>query len=298
MLKKLFILNMTKEASDSDIPRLTVEDWTLLQARLMWCYEGEVSAEYRRRRTERSHLSAWGVLAGTATARRGRKVWRAGAGEWLLAGPEGFEQEFSAEARIVSVNFRLEWPSGDALVGGPLVISADGAAELEKEAGRLVRFVGRTFPKARTELWQQAAGLEEFFGLQQVFSGWVVAYLRAVLAAGVVPVRMRGLEPRVREVLRRLDKRKLSEPFREKEVAEEAGLSAGHLDRLFGRDLGVTPRAYLQKRRLRAALEALADRTVPVKQVAFELGFGSASHFCHWVKKATGKSPRAHRMAA
>lgn len=121
------------------------------------------------------------------------------------------------------------------------------------------------------------------------------AYLRAVLAAGVTPVSMRGTEPRVLDALRRLDRRAWSEPLREKELAAEVGLSAGHLDRLFGRDLGMTPRAYLQKRRLEAALAALADRTVPVKKVANDLGFGSASHFSHWLTKATGRSPRAHR---
>lgn len=295
LFKKLIIFGMNDDAC---IPRLTVQDWTLLQARLVWAYEGEVAAKNLRQRSARRHLAAWFIEEGEATVRMGGKRWTATEGRWLLAGPEHFDQEFSAGARIVSVNFLLEWPSGDSLVGEPLVLDGAEHPALLRAARALVKFVRKKFPRAHTELWRESAGLEEFFGLQDVFSTWVLAYLRAVLAAGVTPVRMRGTEPRVLDVLRRLDRQPWSAPFVEKELAGAVGLSAGHLDRLFMRDVGMTPRAYLQKRRREAALAALADPTVPVKQIAHELGFGSASHFSHWMRKNVGRSPRASRQDA
>lgn len=284
--------------TEAERPKLSVEDWGLLQARLLWCYEGEVETRFRRHAASlRRHLSAWWLLAGEVSVRRGRKRWRAVAGDWLLAGPEPFEQEFSSEARILSVNFLLEWPSGESLVRQPLVVKAAKHPELGEAGRALVRFQEEHFPAAHVDLRRARAGVEEFFALQQVFAGWVRAYLGAVLAEGVAPVRIRGEEPRVRDALRRLERQPWGAPLRDKELAAAVGLSAGHLERLFGRDVGLTPRAYRQKRRLDTALAALADRTVPVKQVAVELGFGSVSHFSHWLKKATGKSPRAHRDA-
>ena len=286
---------MKTEAAPTE---LTVEDWSLMQARLAWCYEGAVRPEHRRLRSERRHLCAWHVLAGSAEVRRGRWSWRAGAGEWLLAGPEPFDQEFSAGARIVSVNFRVEWPSGESLVDRPLVFAGTGHPALLAAARGLARSIARRFPGAHVDLWRQGCGLEGFFELQRVFSRWVSAYLKAVEAEGVAPVRLRGVDPRVAAALRRLDRHAWSEPLREAGLAEELGVSAAHLERLFARGTGATMRGYLRRRRVEAATEALADATRPVKQVAYELGFVSAAHFSNWLKKATGRSPREHRAAS
>lgn len=268
-----------------------------MQARLAWCYEGAVRPEHRRLRSERRHLCAWHVLEGSAEVRRGRWTWRAGAGQWLLAGPEAFEQEFSEGARIVSVNFRLEWPSGESLVGQPLVFAGDGRPALLEAARALARLIARRFPGAHVDLWRQSCELEDFFELQRVFSRWVSEYLKAAGAEGAAPVRLRGVDPRVATALRWLDGHAWAEPLREEVLAAELGVSAGHLERLFSRETGLTPRGYLHRRRVEAAVAALADATRPAKQVAYELGFVSAAHFSNWLKKATGRSPRGHRRA-
>lgn len=275
----------------------TVEDWTLLQARPAWCYEGAVRPEHRSLRSGSRHLCAWHVAAGEVEVRQGRRSWRAEAGQWLLAGPEPFQQAFSAGARILSVNFRLEWPSGESLVAQPMVFPAARYPKLLVAGRALARFVARRFPEAHVDLWRQGCGFEDFFELQRVFSRWASAYLRVVGAEGAGPMRLRGIDPRVAGVLRRLDRQGWAEPLDEAALAKEAGVSVGHLERLFSRATGLTPRGYLHKRRVEAATAALADATRPVKRTAYELGFVSAAHFSNWVKKATGRSPRAHRRA-
>lgn len=274
---------------------LTFEDWSFLHARLLWCYEGEVDAPNRRRFSQRNQLSAWWIQTGSVTVKRGGQTWVARAGEWIFCGPHPLHQEFSPEARILSVNFKLEWPSGDSLVDQILVVPAENHPALRKAARALLRFISRRFPRVGTALPPQPMELTDFFETQQLFSAWAQAYLKTLLSAGVVPARMGGLDSRVLAALRQLDRHDWRTPFREKNLAAATGLSAGHLDRLFVQQLGLTPRAYLQKRRLESATATLADSAVPAKKIAYDLGFSSASHFTHWLRRATGKSPREVR---
>lgn len=274
---------------------LTFEDWSNLHARLLWCYEGEVDAPNRRLFSQRNQLSAWWLQAGSVVVKRGAQTWAARAGEWIFCGPYPLHQDFSADARILSVNFRLEWPSGDSLVDQILVVPAERHSELGKAARALLRFISRRFPKIGTGLPPQPVELTGFFEMQSLFAEWARAYLETLLASGVVPSRMGGLDPRVLAALRQLDRHDWRSPFREKKLAAAVALSAGHLDRLFVQQLGLTPRAYLQKRRLESAVASLADTTTPAKKIAYDLGFSSASHFTHWLKRAAGKSPREIR---
>ncbi|MET0262241.1 MAG: AraC family transcriptional regulator [Rariglobus sp.] len=276
---------------------LTFEDWSFLHARLLWCYEGEVDVPNRRIFSQRNQLSAWWIQAGSVTVKRGGHTWVAHPGEWIFCGPHPMHQDFSPDARILSINFKLEWPSGDSLVDQIVVTSAEAHPALGKAARALLRFISRRFPLIGTALPPQPVELTEFFETQQLFAAWAQAYLKTLLAAGVVPARMGGLDSRVLAALRQLDRHDWRTPFREKNLAATTGLSAGHLDRLFVQQLGVTPRAYLQKRRLESATATLADSTVPAKKIAYDLGFSSASHFTHWLRRATGKSPREVRNA-
>jgi AraC family transcriptional regulator len=103
------------------------------------------------------------------------------------------------------------------------------------------------------------------------------------------------MDPRVLSLLHVLDRHSWDTPFREKDLARKTGLSTGHLDRLFVRDLGATPRAYRQKRRLENARALLADQSIPVKKIACDLGFSSPAHFSHRFRNVHGKSPRQIR---
>ena len=82
---------------------LTFEDWSFLHARLLWCYEGEVDAPNRRHFSRRNQLSAWWIQSGSVTIKRGRDTWSARAGEWIFCGPHSMHQDFSPDARILSI---------------------------------------------------------------------------------------------------------------------------------------------------------------------------------------------------
>ncbi|MEK9902108.1 MAG: AraC family transcriptional regulator, partial [Rhodospirillaceae bacterium] len=71
----------------------------------------------------------------------------------------------------------------------------------------------------------------------------------------------------------------LSENYRDQpgleRIAEEAGLSAFHLQRLFTRYVGVSPKKYVQYLTLEHAKQALRDSR-SVLDVSFEMGLSGA----------------------
>lgn len=275
---------------------MNVEDFSLLQPRLVWCYEGEVFATDRFKVASERHLHAWWILKGHVILRRGAKTWKAGPGEWFMGGPQPRHQQFSKEARILSINFKLEWPSGDSLMEDAVVVAGSSFPELARTARPLVRFVSNHFPGVRIHLWKKPTDLISFFELQHLFSRWILAYLKTMQASGILPSRMSGMDSRVLSALRLLIRHPWPAPFREKALAKEVGLSSGHLDRLFVQQLGCTPREYLQKQRLESSRALLSDSGTAIKKIAYDLGFSSPGHFSCWFRNASGKTPLQFRL--
>ena len=74
------------------------------------------------------------------------------------------------------------------------------------------------------------------------------------------------------------------------EFAKALGLSYRQLERYSKSDLGCSPKTWLDKQRIAAAITMLQYQS-SVKAVAIDLGFRSESHFCFFFRKYTGRSP-------
>lgn len=81
------------------------------------------------------------------------------------------------------------------------------------------------------------------------------------------------------------------------ELAGVVGLSKYHLARVFARDTGLPPHAYLQRIRLWRALPLLR-RGVPAGEVAYTLGFADQAHFARSFKASYGMTPRRYARSA
>jgi len=81
-------------------------------------------------------------------------------------------------------------------------------------------------------------------------------------------------------------------------VARHAGLSEFHFLRVFHRVLGVTPKQYVIRSRLRRAARLLAEDARPITDVALDVGFGDLSNFVRTFHRAAGLSPRRFRQAS
>jgi AraC-like DNA-binding protein len=74
-------------------------------------------------------------------------------------------------------------------------------------------------------------------------------------------------------------------------LAKACSVSAAHLVRVFRRETGIPPMAYLWQRRVATGVDLLANTGLPVGAIADRCGFKTVYHFSRRVKQATGMSP-------
>jgi AraC family transcriptional regulator len=87
----------------------------------------------------------------------------------------------------------------------------------------------------------------------------------------------------------------LSEEFSLVRLADQAGMSEFHFNRLFKRATGMPPSHFQIKLRLEAARRLLRETTKSVITVANEVGYSNPSHFAQLFRKETGLSPTDYR---
>lgn len=98
---------------------------------------------------------------------------------------------------------------------------------------------------------------------------------------------------RVARVVERMQ-RDFAEPLEVRALAAEAGLSVAQLERLFVQLYRLTPRQWLARQRLEAALAAL-EGDASVAEVAHACGYADHSAFTRQFRRLTGLSPREWR---
>jgi AraC family transcriptional regulator len=80
-------------------------------------------------------------------------------------------------------------------------------------------------------------------------------------------------------------------------LAQQAGFSPYHFARLFRQTTGESPHEFVMRLRIEQAQRLLAQRDVPLAQVALACGFANQSHFTQAFKRQLGLTPRAYRQA-
>ncbi len=93
-----------------------------------------------------------------------------------------------------------------------------------------------------------------------------------------------------------LMRRTVSKPLPLPAIAGEAGVHLRHLERLFHRHLGVSPRGYYQRLRLAQARDLVQGTMMGLSQVAEAVGFDSLSHFSKCYMDAHGIRPSEDRQ--
>ena len=97
------------------------------------------------------------------------------------------------------------------------------------------------------------------------------------------------MDSRLTQALQRI-REKVRQPFSVKELAAELGMSEGHLQRLFRREIGVSPYAIFQRLRAEDARRMLLDR-YSLREVAETAGYCNEGHLIRSFKSHFGTTP-------
>ena len=116
----------------------------------------------------------------------------------------------------------------------------------------------------------------------------------ARLADDVVSDLRRSGEPLLAEVFSVIDRR-LSEPLSLSDVADEVGMTAGHLTTLVRRRTGRTVGEWINERRMSRARDLLGETDLAVAEVAMRVGMSDPGYFSRQFRRTHGVSPREWR---
>ncbi|MFA6961344.1 MAG: helix-turn-helix transcriptional regulator [Opitutaceae bacterium] len=284
-------------ASPAPVPSMRFIDWASLHYHLLWAYEGPVPRIALEGDYTDSATSCWLIRRGSVVLRIGRQVVTARPGDWAFVASPTRHQTFTADAEILSLHFDLTWPGGESVINRTknLIVLGSHVPQMEKAAMQVVRVMRRHFPHAGAFLATERCDRALYLKIQSLLPGLLNAYLDTQETLDNPPTLRGGQDERVLRGVAELDRVPLDRRIGQPEIATRLGLSRSHMDALFTAHLGVTPRRYLELRRLETARRMLSRTGKSVKAIALELGFKHESHFCLWFKRQHGTRPSALR---
>ena len=110
---------------------------------------------------------------------------------------------------------------------------------------------------------------------------------KKVIKGGLTGYRLRNVKDYIND--------NLEQDITLTELAEVAGLSQYHFSRAFRKSTGLTPRKYLNERRIEKAKYLLSTSDLPIVEVSLATGFKTQSHFTSLFRKMTRFTPRTWR---
>jgi AraC family transcriptional regulator, transcriptional activator of pobA len=160
-------------------------------------------------------------------------------------------------------------------------------------------------PAERQPVWASViASIEaELAGRQEGYRQAALAQLTlllidiARLAGDVVGDLKRSGEPLLAEVFTVIDRR-LGEPLSLRDVADELGMTPGHLTTVVRRRTGRTVQEWIIERRMAEARSLLSDTDMPVGEIARRVGMSDPGYFSRLFRRTHGTSPRQWRGSA
>ncbi len=81
-------------------------------------------------------------------------------------------------------------------------------------------------------------------------------------------------------------------------IASTLGISRVTLFRAVTRGMNCTPKEYLDKYRLREAVDLLINTAMSVNDIALNCGYSGANYFCKVFRRQMGTSPEVFRRSS
>ncbi|MDX1683146.1 MAG: helix-turn-helix domain-containing protein, partial [Phycisphaeraceae bacterium] len=115
-----------------------------------------------------------------------------------------------------------------------------------------------------------------------------------ILHGNISPNPPPDIDPRIAVALERFYDH-LADPPTVGQLADGVDLGAAQFRKLFRRDVGRSPKAFMLHHRLHRAARRLRTTTDAVKRIAAETGFGTDDYFHHVFKERFGLTPTEYR---
>lgn len=87
----------------------------------------------------------------------------------------------------------------------------------------------------------------------------------------------------------------LGKPIRVSELSELLHRTEAHFSRMFKRTFGVSPHAYVLRRRIEVASRLMIESSTPLCEIALKCGFNDQAHLSKRFRQHTGLPPAAWR---
>ena len=107
-------------------------------------------------------------------------------------------------------------------------------------------------------------------------------------------LRARTMNTQVYDVIMDINEHFLETDYDVRQVIERTGYTVNHFRKLFRDETGVTPTDFVTIRRVDRAIELfqLYKDHIPIKDIAFQVGYQDPYYFSRQFKQRTGKSPQ------
>lgn len=282
--------------ADLVLPSYTLADLAEARLELRYAYRGPVPQGGQGGRYTPPWYSCWMVDRGWAEVHfdDGRHV-RAYEGQWLLCPPYAVrQQDFSANAQIISVAFHPRLPLG-ALADLQLPVVLSDAAHCQPLTAAALQLLADLHGHAGADPQRRTSSelnMHTWFAIQRSLSHFCLLWMDRAFPLQNQPSTA---DPRLTQAQTILAHEAHMGPVPYDRLTASTGLGRVQLDRLFKQHVGHSPKAERDQRCLERVLRRLANPTLALKTIAHELQFTDTSHLCRWFRQHTGRSPEQHR---
>lgn len=273
-------------------------DISRCEIKLIWANAREIEPVHADSPTRVSSEDVvWLIESGGVCLQHGLGQTTARPGEWLLLPVHARHQQFTPGSRLLSIRFQLNLPGGTPVFarGHAHCVPADSVPEFTR-AARLLQQTLLPWQQMQTlALGRARIPLLENLRIEALFYAWLGEYVRLMQRLGEPGNLSQPLDPRLAAALEALRSHPMRERFSEAALAAPLQLSSRQLNRLLQAHAGQTLKGLYEARRLELARHMLRETRLPLKEIAFELGFSSPAHFSNWFRGRLQTTPTAFR---
>ena len=281
-------------------PKIPGEVWRSMTQEWLWVYRGPPSRADEWSGEILVPTGVFFVEKGLAIIHAEGREIRVPEGSAFFSAP-GLRRHWLASGSVLlSVGFRCSWPDGSPLYRGGLNREVR-STRIRKLALATKSLFSSVHGNRKKVTYLEAVRHEdlthqEWCQREASYLAWFCIFSETLRELGIESEKPQSSSDRLfARVMTHLNKCPLDQ-F-QAQGKSIAGIGGRRVDQLLLARLGLTARAWHERRRLENAMQRLLQEPTALKEIGFALGFRHASHFTAWFKRLSGASPSAFRQS-